>query len=403
MCYPDRCYNFDLNLKAGKIIKMKNQNIHYLDNSATTKPCMQSAEIVMHCLCENYGNPSSLHSKGTQALKIMENARKVIANSIKCSPECITFTSCATESTNTALIGTAEKYGKKRKKIVTTSVEHSSVSEVFNYLETKGFETVRISPDENGEITSQQVISAIDENTCLVSMMLVNNETGYILPVEKTFFGIKKLYPHVITHCDCVQAYMKIPVNAKKLNADFISLSGHKVHAPKGIGVLYTAKGIRIHGLLYGGGQEKNFRSGTESVPLIAGFGKAVEIYSENIKERYEYISGLKKYLVEKLSEIDGISFNSKENSLPYITNISVDGIRSEIMLHFLEERNIFISSGSACSKGAKSGVLGEFGISDKNADSALRISLCDDNDKADIDALVDGIKDGIKKIKKNR
>lgn len=382
---------------------MKSQTIHYLDNSATTKPCPQSAEAVIQCLNEDYGNPSSLHGMGTKAFKIMENARKIIADSIKCPPDCITFTSCATESTNTALIGTAEKYGRKRKKIITTSVEHSSVSEVCNYLESKGFEIVRISPDENGEITYQQIISAVDDNTCLVSMMLVNNETGYILPVEKTFFGIKKLYPHVITHCDCVQAYMKIPVNVRKLNADFISLSGHKVHAPKGIGVLYTAKGIRIHSLLYGGGQEKNFRSGTESVPLIAGFGKAVEVYSKNMNERYEYISELKKYLVEKLSEIDGITFNSKENSIPYITNVSIEGIRSEIMLHFLEERNVFISSGSACSKGAKSGVLSEFGISDKNADSALRISLCDDNDKSDIDALIDGIRNGMENIKKKR
>lgn len=381
---------------------MKNQSIHYLDNSATTQTCPQAADAVMKCLCENYGNPSSLHSKGTEALKVMENARKIIANSLKCSPDCITFTSCATESTNTALIGSAMKYGRKRRKIVTTSIEHSSVNEVCRYLESEGFEIVKVSPDENGEITYQQMLDAVDDDTCLISMMYVNNETGYTLPVEKTFFAVKKFFPHIITHCDCVQAYMKIPVNAKKLNADFISLSGHKVHAPKGIGVLYTAKGIHIRSLIYGGGQERNFRSGTESVPLIAGFGKAVEMQSQNINERYEYISSLKKYLTEKLSELDGISFNSKENALPYITNISVEGIRSEIMLHFLETKDIFISSGSACSKGAKSGVLSQFGINDKNADSALRISLCCDNDKEDIDALVNGIKEGQSKIKRS-
>lgn len=378
---------------------MINQEIHYLDNSATTKPCMESAEAVFKCLTETYGNPSSLHAKGTEAMQVLENSRKIIADSLKCSPECITFTSGATESTNTALIGAAERYGRRKKKIITTSVEHASVREVCKYLETKGFEIVRISPDSNGEITYQQILDAVDENTCLVSMMLVNNETGYILPVEKTFFGIKKRFPDVITHCDCVQAYMKIPVNVRNLNADLISLSGHKIHAPKGTGILYMAKGIHIHELMHGGGQERGFRAGTESVPLIAGFAKAVEIGNKTIDERYKYVSDLKKYLMERLSEIDGISVNSDENSLPYIANISVNGIRSEIMLHFLEERNIFISSGSACSKGAKSGVLGEFGINDKQADSALRISFCSDNDKSDIDALVQGIIDGKSRI----
>lgn len=378
---------------------MINQKIHYLDNSATTRPCEQSAEAVYECMRNTYGNPSSLHLKGTEASLIIENARKIIASSIKCTPDCITFTSGATESTNIALKGAVRKYGRKRRKIVTTSVEHSSVKEVFKYLESEGYETVIVSPDENGEITYQQIISAVDDNTCLVSMMLVNNETGDILPVEKSFFGIKKLFPHIITHCDCVQGYMKIPVNIKKLNADLVSLSGHKVHAPKGIGALYISPDIHIHPLVHGGGQEKNIRPGTESVPLIAGFAKAVEVYMNTISERYEYISELKRYLMEKLDLINGIVINSKENAIPYIANISVTGIRSEIMLHFLEKKDVFISSGSACSKGAKSGVLGEFGVSDKNADSALRISFCSENDKSDIDALVDGIKCGMQEI----
>ncbi len=382
---------------------MKNQKIHYLDNSATTKPCESAIKEVLKCLTEVYGNPSSLHSKGTEAHKVLENSRSIIANSIKCDSNCIFFTSGATESTNTALKGVVEKYGRKKKKIVTTSVEHSSVKEVFKYLETKGFETVTVSPDENGEITAQQIVSAVDENTCLVSAMLVNNETGYILPISKAFFGIKKLYPHVITHCDCVQAYMKIPVNVKNLNADLISLSGHKVHAPKGIGALYIAPSVHVHSLIHGGGQEKNFRNGTESVPLIAGFAKAVEEYLPTTNERYNYISDLKNYLLERLAKIENISINSKEDCLPYITNISVSGIRSEIMLHFLEQKDIFISSGSACSKGAKSGVLSEFGISDKLADSALRISLCDENDKDDIDALIDGIIEGMENIRKQK
>lgn len=380
---------------------MKNQKIHYLDNSATTKPCEESVNAVVKCMTENFGNPSSLHSMGTDAMKILENSRKIIADALKCNPDCITFTSCATESTNMALKGAVKKYGRKRKKIVTTSVEHSSVKEVCHFLELQGYEVVYISPDENGEFTPKQIIDAIDDNVCLVSMMLVNNETGYILPVEKTFTMIKRKFPHIITHSDCVQAFMKIPVDTKKLNADFISLSGHKIHAPKGTGILYTAKSINIPAFIHGGGQEKNFRSGTESIPLIAGFAAAVEKYSADIPQRFEYAEKLKRYLIEKISGIDGISVNSKENSLPYIVNISAAGIRSEIMLHFLEEKNIFISSGSACSKGAKSGVLKEFRINDKKADSALRISFCDENDTADIDALVNGILEGINSIMK--
>ncbi|MGN0606013.1 MAG: cysteine desulfurase family protein [Oscillospiraceae bacterium] len=378
---------------------MINQKIHYLDNSATTKPCNEAVQAVVKCMTDTYGNPSSLHSMGTAAMKILENSRNIIANALKCSSDCITFTSGATESTNMAIKGAVRKYGRKRKKIITTSVEHSSVKEVCKYLETQGYDVVYISPDSEGKINPKQIFDEIDDNTCLVSMMLVNNETGYILPVEKTFTAIKKRFPHIITHCDCVQAFMKIPVDTRKLNADFISLSGHKVHAPKGTGILYTAKGIHIPPLVHGGGQEKNIRPGTEGLPLIAGFAAAVEKYSADISERYDYVTDLKNYLLRKISGIDGISVNSHDDALSYIINISAEGIRSEIMLHFLEERGIFISSGSACSKGAKSGVLSEFGINDRRADSALRISLCSDNDKSDIDALADGIAEGKIKI----
>lgn len=378
---------------------MINQKIHYLDNSATTKPCDEAVKAAVKCMTDTYGNPSSLHSMGTAAMKILENSRNIIANALKCSSDCITFTSGATESSNMAIKGAVRKYGRKRKKIITTSVEHSSVKEIFRYLETQGYDAVYISPDSNGKINPKQIFDEVDDNTCLVSMMLVNNETGYILPVEKTFTAIKKRFPHIITHCDCVQAFMKIPVDTRKLNADFISLSGHKVHAPKGTGILYTAKGIHIPPLVHGGGQEKNIRPGTEGLPLIAGFAAAVEKYSADISERYAYVTDLKNYLLEKISVIDGIAVNSHDDALPYIVNISAEGIRSEIMLHFLEEHGIFISSGSACSKGAKSGVLSEFGINDRLADSALRISFCSDNDKSDIDAFIDGITEGKNRI----
>jgi cysteine desulfurase len=371
----------------------------YLDNAATTKVLDKAAEVMTGCFLNNYGNPSSLHKKGLEAQIAVDNARKTIASVLVCDPESIYFTSGATESNNLAVMGTAGAYGKRKKKIITTSIEHPSVREAINHLEEQGFEIVRISPRRNGEISCEDVIDAVDENTCLVSTMLVNNETGYILPVRRIFLGVKRKFPDVITHCDAVQGFMKIPVKVKELNADMITLSGHKIHAAKGIGALYVKKGVRLAPITFGGTQEKGYRSGTESVPLISGFGEAVKILSGNVDERYERAYTLRKYLMDRLTAMDGININSNETASPYIINISVEGIRSEIMLHFLEEKEIYVSSGSACSKGAKSSVLREFGLSDKIADTALRISLCAENTTYDMRVLADALKEGQEKI----
>ncbi|MGN1036236.1 MAG: cysteine desulfurase family protein, partial [Ruminococcus sp.] len=309
----------------------------------------------------------------------------------------------ATESSNMALKGSAMAYGKRKRRIVTSSVEHSSVKESINELEKSGFEVVRISPDKNGIFNPDDFINAVDENTCLVSVMLVNNETGYILPVKKVFSVIKRRFPDVVTHCDCVQGFMKIPVKVRELNADLISLSGHKIHSAKGVGALYIKKGIRLIPVINGGKQENGIRSGTESVPLIMGFGASVKALSPHIEEHYRYVSELKKYLCSRLSELDYISVNSKSDASPYIVNISASGIRSEIMLHWLESHEIYVSSGSACSKGAKSGVLDEFGLSQRLADSALRISLDFSNTKEEIDKFVDVLKEGQQKILKSK
>lgn len=378
-------------------------DIHYLDNASTTKPCSEAVEMVVKCLTIDYGNPSSLHKMGLNAQIHMDNTRKSIAKAIGCnSTDSIIFTSGATESSNISILGTSKIYGKRKKKVVTTTIEHASVKECFNELERLGFEVVRISPNKDGEITYQDIVNAVDDNTFLVSCMLVNNETGYILPIEKSYSIIKKLYPDVITHCDCVQGFLKVPINVRTLKADLISISGHKVHAPKGVGALYVAKGTRISKSNLGGKQEKGFRSGTEALPNIAGFGSAVEVFYPTIKERFEYVSSLKEYLINSISKYNWISLNSKLDGSPYIVNISVRGIRSEIMLHFLEEKNIYISSGSACSKGEKSGVLGQFGISDKLSDSAIRVSFCETNTTKDIDALVDALVEGYNKILKS-
>lgn len=365
----------------------------YFDNAATTKPCEEAAAAVMKGL-ECFGNPSSLHGVGLEAEKLLTSARGVIARSIGASEDEIYFTSGATESNNTAIFGAARTLGKRQKKIVTTSVEHPSVAVCCNELEKSGFEVVRISPREDSKIYAEDIISAVDENTCLVSCMLANNETGRIIPVNKVFAAIKKKFPRVITHCDCVQGYMKLPINVKKLGADIISLSAHKIHGPKGIGAIYIKKGVHIPSLLYGGGQEKNFRSGTESIPLICGFSAAVEKYSHTLSARYEKVSKLREHLFELCEQAEDVYVISDEECSPYVSSIAVKGLKSEVLLHYLESRGVYVSSGSACSKGKKSSVIKEFGVAENLQDFVLRISFSSDNELNEVDELMNFVKD---------
>ena len=372
----------------------------YFDNAATTKPAKSVAETIYKCLEDNFGNPSSLHALGLKAEQTMTVARKNIADALGVPAETVYFTSGATESSNLAVRGAAGTYGRRKKKVITTTVEHSSVKEAFNRLEEEGFEVVRISP-RDGAFDPADFIRAADENTCLISMMLVNNETGAILPVKKVFTEIKRRFPDIITHCDAVQAFMKIPVKPNDLKADLISMSAHKIYGPKGVGALYVKKGVRLVKQNLGGKQENNMRGGTEAVPLIAGFGEAVSLLAGTMAERTEKLEALRKYLTEKISAMDGVVLNSREDTVPYIVNISVKGIRSEIILHFLEEKEIYISSGSACSKGAKSGVLGEFGIRPELEDSALRISFCHENTTEEIDEFITALEEAQKRLRR--
>lgn len=372
----------------------------YLDNAATTKPCGEAVSAAVDAMTENYGNPSSLHRAGLDAQLAVDKARKAIAASIGADSSEIYFTSGATESNNLALRGISAAYGRKRRKIVISSVEHASVDETASALEKNGFEIVRISPRDDGRFYADDFISACDENTCLVSMMLVNNETGYIMPVRETFMAVKRSYPEIITHCDCVQGYMKLPIKAASLGADLISLSAHKIHGVKGVGAIYIKKGVRVIPIVTGGKQEKGIRSGTESVPLIAAFGAAVDKFRPTIAERYERVSQLKAHLLGKIGGIENVAVNSPSDGSPYVINISAVGKRSEIMLHFLESKGIYVSSGSACSKGQQSGVLGEFGISGKRADGAVRISITAQTTEDELDEFAEALAEGMTKIR---
>lgn len=372
----------------------------YLDNAATTKPCGEAVSAAVDAMTENYGNPSSLHRAGLDAQLAVDKARKAIAASIGADSSEIYFTSGATESNNLALRGISAAYGRKRRKIVISSVEHASVDETASALEKNGFEIVRISPRDDGRFYADDFISACDENTCLVSMMLVNNETGYIMPVRETFKAVKRSFPEIITHCDCVQGYMKLPIKAASLGADLISLSAHKIHGVKGVGAIYIKKGVRVIPIVTGGKQEKGIRSGTESVPLIAAFGAAVDKFRPTIAERYERVSQLKAHLLGKIGGIENVAVNSPSDGSPYVINISAVGKRSEIMLHFLESKGIYVSSGSACSKGQQSGVLGEFGISGKRADGAVRISITAQTTEEELDEFAEALAEGMTKIR---
>ena len=372
----------------------------YLDNAATTKPCPEAVSAALEAMTDNFGNPSSLHRAGLNAQLAMDKARRTIADSLGAAPDNVIFTSGATESNNLALRGATAAYGKKRRKIVASAVEHASVDETLADLESKGFEVVRVSPREDGRFFPEDFINACDENTVLLTMMYVNNETGYVLPVKEVFTAVKRRFKDIVTHTDCVQAYMKLPVKANQLGADLISLSGHKIHGVKGVGALYIKKGIRLIPAVTGGKQEKGIRSGTESVPLICAFGAAVGKLSPTIKERYERVSELKARLAELLSAIEGVEINSPEDGSPYVVNISAAGKRSEIMLHYLEGREIYVSSGSACSKGQQSGVPAQFGITGKRADSALRISMTADTTEAEIEAFAAALAEGIASVR---
>lgn len=370
---------------------MPEEAFSYLDNASTTKVMPEAAEAAYQAMTQIYGNPSSLHSMGLAAQRLVTHSRNRLLAALGDPSGRLLFTSGATEANNTAVLGLAAKYGVRKKRVVTTTIEHPSVSMAFNRLEELGYEVVRLSPNSVGEITEDMLVSAVDSKTCLISAMLVNNETGCILPIAGAFMKIKRKYPDCITHSDLVQGFLKLPTSVKTLCLDSASVSGHKFHAPKGVGALYIKKGIRLSPLLVGGGQEQGLRSGTEAVPCIHAMGRAVELQSPTIEKRYEHALSLNEYARKSLTAVGAVIL-SRADASPYILSIALPGYKSETLLHSLEEDGVYVSSGSACSKGKKSAVLTELKTKGSYIDSVLRISFSGMSRQEDIDALAKGL-----------
>lgn len=369
-------------------------NIHYLDNSATTQVCQEAADAAYRMMRENYGNPSSLHKVGIQAETAVEEARGIIADALNVQPKTIYFTSGGTEANNTALFGAAQALRRRGDRVIVSAIEHSSVYESAKRLGELGFD-VQFAPVTNRGVVDIDALKALlTDKTILVSIMTVNNETGAVQPIEQIAKLVHKNCPEALFHSDAVQAFGKLPVKPKKWGVDLMSVSAHKIHGAKGCGALYIRDGARILPLLYGGEQQKKLRPGTESAPLIAAFATAVGFL--NLSQNADHIRELNRCALEKLQALEGVTINSPTDALPYIINISVNGIRSETMLHHLEENGVYVSSSSACAKGKRSYVLEAMGLSDDRIDSSLRISFSRYNTTEDIDALIEGLQSGI-------
>lgn len=370
----------------------------YLDNAATTRPYEEVVKVVAETMLYTYGNPSSLHKKGMDAENILKAASQFFARQMGALPEEIIYTSGGTESNNTAIIGAAMAYKRQGNKVITSAIEHPSVKEVFRYLEEQGFEVITVGVNEKGEILLDELKEAIDDKTLLVSIMHVNNEIGTIQNLEQIGQLIKEMNKETLFHVDAVQSFGKIPVHVKRAKIDFLSCSAHKFYGPRGVGLLYKNKAVRMQSLVYGGGQQKNVRSGTENVPGIAGTLKAAEITFAHQKEMLEHMKECKKYLATTiLNEIPDTWLNgpSIEESAPYILNIGFKDVRSEVLLHVLENEGIYVSSGSACSshKKEKDGVLIAIGNEPKQLDHAIRFSFSHDTQIEDLKKVVEVLK----------
>ena len=365
----------------------------YFDNSATTKVLDCVKDAVVDAMCVNYGNAAAKHRKGVEAENLIREAKKAIADTLKVQEKEILFTSGGTESNNTALIGTALANRRAGKHLITTGVEHPSIYNTMSFLEEMGFEVTYLPVDHLGHISLEDLENAIREDTILVSVMYVNNEVGAVEPIEAISQCIKKKNPKTLFHVDAIQAYGKYKIRPKKQGIDLLSVSGHKIHAPKGVGFLYIRDGVKIRPILFGGGQQKGMRSGTENVPGCVGLGVAAREAYKDFDARIEKLYTLREHLIAGLKPLGGVTINGSEDrtNAPQIVSASFEGVRSEVLLHALEDKGVYVSSGSACSSNHPgiSGTLKGIGVKKELLDSTIRFSLGDLNVEEEVDYAI--------------
>ena len=365
----------------------------YLDNAATTRVCPEAADIAYKTMLDNYGNPSSTHTKGREAKAVLDNARKQLAAALDCAPGEVYFTSCGSEGDNWAIINGAESMRRKGLHIISSEVEHDAVRKSMDELKRRGFEVTMLKPESDGSISPEAVAAALRPDTVLVSLMMVNNETGAVTDIAAVAKALKKAKSIALLHTDAVQGFMKVPFSAKRLGADMITVSGHKIHAPKGIGALYIKTGVKIKPYIIGGAQESGLRAGTEAMPQIAAFGKACELAKASMDDATERMAQLRQYaagrIVAEMPEAVIIG-----GGAPQILSVSLPGWRSEVLMNFLEARSVFVSRSSACKKGGRSHVLEAMGLPAEVIDGAVRISLSRYTTKDELDELCSALKD---------
>lgn len=370
----------------------------YLDNSATTRVLDSVEDLMVKIMTEDYGNPSSMHRKGMEAEQYVREAREAIAKTLKVQDKEIIFTSGGTESNNMALIGGAMANQRAGRHIITTRIEHASVYNPLAFLESQGFSVTYLDVDGQGHISLDQLKGALSPETILVSIMYVNNEMGAVEPVEEIGRIVKEYKPSILFHVDAIQAYGKFEIRPKKQNIDLLSVSGHKIHGPKGVGFLYINEKAKVRPILFGGGQQRDMRSGTENVPGAAGLGLAAREMYTGFSERIGKMTELKDYFIDRVEELEGVTVNSARGleSAPQIISVSFAGVRGEVLLHALEDRGIYVSSGSACSSNhpAISGTLKAIGVKKELLDSTIRFSLGVYNTKEQLDYTVDVLRE---------
>ena len=377
----------------------------YLDNSATTRCFDDVAAYMTQVMCADYGNPSSLHTKGVQAEKYVRQARETIAKNLKVNEKEILFTSGGTESDNLALIGTAFANMRAGKHLITTAIEHPAILQTMQYLEQQGFRVTYLPVDRYGRISLEELDRAITHDTILVSIMHTNNEIGALEPIAEAGALIKQRNPNIVFHVDAVQGYGKFRIYPKRMGIDLLSVSGHKIHGPKGIGFLYVDEKVKIRPIIFGGGQQKGMRSGTENVPGIAGLGRAVELVYSHLEEDTERLYRLKERLINGVTQIPDVTINgyTGRESAPHVISVSIRGVRSEVLLHALEDREIYVSAGSACSsnKPAVSATLRAIGTEKELLDSTIRFSLSVFTTEEEIDYTIRCLYDIIPMLRK--